>query len=131
MSSLIDNNYTTEDEMIALIYECYAIPYAELGNIDINLSSYMPYSIARKYHAVPFKQEGNKLYVAMKDPLDRYAIEDIKIFCKMDVIPFISHRAKIAKAIDILYRVECENVVELSKEKAKITDHYNKIHYGL
>ncbi len=127
LSSLIDNNYTTEDEMIALIYECYAIPYAELGNIDINLSSYMPYSIARKYHAVPFKQEGNKLYVAMKDPLDRYAIEDIKIFCKMDVIPFISHRAKIAKAIDILYRdwnVENAILDYQREESQKYTDHY-------
>lgn len=127
LSSLIDNNYTTEDEMIALIYECYAIPYAELGNIDINLSSYMPYSIAQKYHAVPFKQEGNKLYVAMKDPLDRYAIEDIKIFCKMDVIPFISHRAKIAKAIDILYRdwnVENAILDYQREESQKYTDHY-------
>ncbi len=103
LCSLVDNKWMTEDQLIELIDECYGIPYTDLENIDTNLGSYIPYSSAKEYNLVPFRQKGDVLYVAMENPLDRYAIEDIKVLSSMEVVPYISHRASIKRAIDYLY----------------------------
>lgn len=103
LRSLVDNKYVTEEQLIQIVDECYGIPYTDLSNIDIELCKYIPYSSAKMHNLVPFKRSGDILYVAMENPLDRYAIEDIRILSSMDIVPYIALRRDIERAIDIIY----------------------------
>lgn len=102
---LTENTVMTEDEIIELITNYYNIPYINLDttSIDIKLTTYIPYSHAKKYNVLPLYQEGNTLYIVMEDPLNMDAIEDIKAISGMDIQPYICHGAKIQRMVNLLY----------------------------
>ena len=84
------------------------IPFIDLGNvhIDSQMKSVVPYQLADKYNVVPVKIENELLYVAMEDPLDFIAIEDLKLVTNLDIAPVISYQDSIAAAINELYGSE-------------------------
>ncbi|HAE42977.1 MAG TPA: type II secretion system protein GspE, partial [Clostridiales bacterium] len=57
-------------------------------------------NLARRYNAVPVKVKGDKLTVAMYDPLNIYAIDDIEIATGMKVEPVLASKKDIVSAID-------------------------------
>ena len=67
------------------------------------LTEILPKNIAKKHGLVPVKLIGNALYIAMSDPLNFVAIEDVKNATRKRVIPMIATADSIEREIATLY----------------------------
>ncbi len=102
---LVDNGYINEDELNQVLEFQLGIPYIDLSKFSLNsdLIKYIPEQLARKYQAVPLVNSRGKLKVAMSDPSDLVAVDDIERVAGIKVNPVIATRKEIKKAIGILY----------------------------
>lgn len=101
----------------------------ELGIPPINLSKYkispdiikiIPERIARQYCIMPVAILGNTLTLAMSDPLNIFAIDDIKMLTQFDIDPVLATEADIKEAITAYYGsqgTEMTKILEEAKEK--------------
>ena len=102
---LIDRGIITEKQLIEALQMQLGIEFVDLSKTDIDarMSSQVSKNIARKYGVVPVKVENDKLYLAMKDPMNFMAIEEVKTASRKRVIPMIATSNSIDRAIMNLY----------------------------
>lgn len=105
---LIDDEYITEMQMIRSLSEQLSMPYMDLSTVSLSpeLSSLIPENMARSNMMVPIRREGKVLTVAVADPLDYRAINDIGTYTKLKINPVIAERAKIENKIKALYTTQ-------------------------
>src|SRR5207247_2253685 len=72
--------------------------------LNPDLSVTIPEPLARRYRAVPLILDGKSLTVAMADPLDFDAIQDISFFSGCTVKPVLAGRSAIKEAAENIYR---------------------------
>ena len=88
-------------------------------SIPLELAQYVPRSIAKKYCVVPVKLVRNSLYLAMSDPLDFVAQDEVKTASRKRIIPMIATRKAVEQAISRLYGNEgTARVIEEMKREA-------------
>ncbi len=88
-------------------------------SIPVELASYVPKNIAKKFCVVPVKLVKDTLYLAMSDPLDFVAQEEVKVASRKRVIPMIATRRTTEHAISLLYGSEgTAGVIEEMKREA-------------
>ena len=97
--------FVTQDQINQLLCEQLDIEFVNLRKIDINDAAVklVPEATARKYLLLPFNNEGNILYVAMENPMDILAMDDIEIITNMTVQPFLANASDINTVIDKYY----------------------------
>lgn len=102
---LIDNGFITEEQLISSLQMQLGIDFADLTamSIPIELAKYVPRAIARSHSVVPVKLVKDTLYIAMSDPLDFVAQEQIKAASHKRVIPMIATKRATQQAINMLY----------------------------
>lgn len=102
---LVDDGIITEDDIAVALSDQLNIEIVDLQsiNIDRSVTQLIPVSILKKYTMMPFAfSENNKniLRVAMENPLDTYAQEDISIITNYQVEPVVATTRSIMLAID-------------------------------
>ncbi|KYH35331.1 type II secretion system protein E [Clostridium tepidiprofundi DSM 19306] len=102
---LIDEKILSEDDIIEVLEKQLGIKKVKLDIVKVDKKAIetIPESLARKYNVIPISFLGNKMRVAMSDPLNIFAIDDIKIASGFDVIPLIATIRDILDAIDRYY----------------------------
>ena len=112
---LVDEGFVTIND-IAELLECQlGIPYIDLERhfIKAEIVLKIPESIARRYDLIAIDIEGNSLLVAMSDPLNIFAIDDLKLHTNYEIKPVMADKASIRRNIDKYYRRElAERVLE-------------------
>ena len=95
----------TELEMIEALQMQLGVEFVDLNKITIptELAQIVPQNIAKQYHIVPVRMIRDELYLAMSDPLNFYAIEEVRRVVKKRVVPMIAMSDSIDRAIQILY----------------------------
>jgi len=83
--------------------------------VDPAVLALVPENLARRHRVVPIYAEGDRLAVAMADPEDLQAIEDIHAHCGLHIIPVPVAAAEIQEAIDLYYKVTGEITRELEQ----------------
>jgi len=83
----------------------YNLPVVNLERLDIarDVVSLIPAEVATKFQVLPLKREGRILTIAMANPSNIFAIDDIKFITGLDVQPVVCGEASIKKAIDAHY----------------------------
>ena len=74
--------------------------------IDTDIVKLVTETIARRYDLIPIEIEGNNLVVAMSDPLNMYAIDDVAYYTNLNVVPVIASIDQIRKAIGVFFGEE-------------------------
>lgn len=102
---LVDEGIITEDDIAVALSNQLNIEIVDLQNINVDKSvtQLVPVNILKKYTMMPFAfSENNKnvLRVAMENPLDTYAQEDISIITNYQVEPVVATTRSIMLAID-------------------------------
>jgi type IV pilus assembly protein PilB len=99
---LIRMGAVTEQEVALALTAQYGFPYLPLDNyeIDAEVANSIPGNLARQYCLIPIDRIGNALTVAMSDPSNMQAIEDIEMTTNCVVQAFVSTPSDIQKAID-------------------------------
>ncbi len=102
---LIDNNIISEHQLIDALQLQLGVDFIDLTTvyIPVELAKYVPRAMAKKYCAVPVKLVKDELYIAINDPLNFPAQEEIKSASRKNVIPMIATRNAIEQAIATLY----------------------------
>jgi type IV pilus assembly protein PilB len=121
---LIDEGFITEKEIIKVLELQLGIPYIGLNKvvIDPETVKLLPEHIARKYKAIPVNKEDNKLVVALSDPLNILAIDDLKMITGMDIKAAIATREEIERTIDRYYSSKDSIQKVLQEMKDEIED---------
>lgn len=112
---LIDEKILTESQMIEVLEFQLGIPHVDLDkyHIDPEIPKLINENLARRHLLIPLKKDRGKLVVAMNDPLNIFAIDDIKIFTGFVVEPVIATKEDILTAIDRFYeKVSAEKALE-------------------
>ena len=122
---LIDNNFITEQQLIDALQMQLGVDFVDLTavSIPLELAKYVPRAIAKKYCVVPVKLVKDELYVAMSDPLNFLAQEEIKASSHKRVVPMIATRRAVEQAISTLYGSEgTARAIEDMKREAGTQD---------
>ncbi len=104
--SLVELGFAKEEEIAHALTAQYGFPFLSLGNYDINLEviSLIPGRMVRQYFLMPVDKVGNSLSIAMSNPLNVNAIEDVELLSGCSVQVFVTTSSDIKKAIVKYYR---------------------------
>lgn len=105
---LVEQHILTEQDIIQAIEEQTGIKQVDLNEINFDKKAIKAVSqnLCEKYGFVPFELEVNKIKVAMADPLNIFAIDDISIATALDVEVYIAPKSEIYKFIKVIYTSE-------------------------
>lgn len=103
---LVELGFVKEDDIAQSLTAQYGFPYLPLGSYDVNtdITSIIPGRVARQYLLVPIDKIGNNLTLAMSNPLNVQAIEDVELLSGCSVQTFVSTSSDIKKAIEKYYK---------------------------
>lgn len=127
---LVELGFFTETEIQEALEFQLGIPFIDLDRTTIpeDMALTIPDVIARKYTLIPVKVLNNTLYIAMTDPFNLHAIEDVEIVSKMNVSTLFAKEQPILQAIDELYgNVRAEKAIEDFKKENNLQDAVNNI----
>ncbi len=120
---LVDSNIITEDEIIESIEQQTGIKKVDLNttNFDRKAITLIPQNLCNKYILIPFGFDNNKIKVALADPLNIFAIDDVAISTGFEIESFIARKNDISKFIGRYYSSQQVNnaVIQLEKESTK------------
>jgi len=104
---LLELEYLSEDDMVDVVSERLAIPRVTLASmvIDPQVIQRVPVETARRYSLIPIFAIGNTLTLAMADPLNIIAVDEIKYQTGCDIKRAIASESEISGAIDDYYSV--------------------------
>jgi len=98
---LIDLGYLTSKSMIEVLEFQLGIPYVNLAVYPVEAQTVraIPENMARKYEIVPIKFENNTLTVAVSDPTNDNALDDVRIYTGLEVQPVMADADQIKNLI--------------------------------
>ena len=102
---LIDDGIITEQQLIDTLRLQLGIEFVDLSTVepDPQLVDVLPRNIAKKYGVTPVRLHGNTLYLAMSDPLNFMAQEEVRVATHRRVVPMITTADGIERANASLY----------------------------
>ena len=102
---LIKKGFISQDQMLTFLGKAIGISYVSPRQHDIqtNLVQKVPLHVARRYHVIPIKEENGKVIVAMADPLDRFALDDVRASLHAEILPVLASTEEIDILIDRYY----------------------------
>jgi type IV pilus assembly protein PilB len=103
--NLIKLGYVKDDEIIALLSKQYGVPSIALGQFDVDATvvKLVPAETAQKYQIIPLSRSGATLTIAMTDPTNVFAMDDIKFMTGYNVEPVVASETAVIDAITKYY----------------------------
>jgi hypothetical protein len=104
-SILIELEFVREEELARVIAEKMKIPYVSLFEPELPAASIdlLKADVAKKYGVMPVRKEGNTIVIAMSDPMDMEAIDDLRFSTGLVVKPALAMESEIKDAIRKYY----------------------------
>jgi type IV pilus assembly protein PilB len=102
---LVHLGFATEEHIAQSITAQYGFPYLPLDTLDIEpgIVDLIPEQVARQYCVIPIDRIGKSLTIAMANPLNIQAVEDIEMITKCSIQTFVSTETDISAAIERYY----------------------------
>jgi type IV pilus assembly protein PilB len=98
---LTDKQYVTEQDMVISMGRCLDTPPINLSKVHVPeaVQDMVPKDMARAYKLSPICKLGNKLFVAMADPLNVLALDDLRQRTKLEIVPMITTERSVTEAL--------------------------------
>jgi len=108
--------FISDDEITAVLSRQYGVPSINLKyyEVDASVIKLIPQDTAIRYQIVPLSRVGSTLTIAMTDPTNVFAMDDIKFMTGFNVEPVVASESAITEAIHKFYG-EAESAEELSR----------------
>jgi type IV pilus assembly protein PilB len=105
---LIELGYIPESALVAILAEQLGLEFVDLSETQIDPSAValVPESTARRHNCLPVKLDENRLVLAMADPANVVAIDDIRALTKKDVRTVVATKADVLAALNRHYRLD-------------------------
>ncbi len=113
--SLVRLGFVSEDDITEVLSAQFGVPTINLTHFEIDpaILKLVPADVARKYNIIPVGKTGATLTIAMADPTNVFAMDDIKFMTGYNVEPVVASEMGIARAIDRHYGAS--HAIELKK----------------
>ena len=104
-SHLVGLGLARDADVAAVLSRQFSVPFIELGRFDVEPAAIalLPAATARKYETVPLGRTGAALAVAMSDPANVFAVDDIEFMTGCRVEPVVATQAAIRAAVERYY----------------------------
>jgi type IV pilus assembly protein PilB len=105
---LVERGFLTESQLVAALAEQIGLRFIDLGDYPVDGAALarVPPALCRRYNALPVGFEDGKLVVAMSDPANVFAIDDIRSLTGLEVKPAVSTKADVTAAINRYHRAD-------------------------
>jgi type IV pilus assembly protein PilB len=115
-SCLTKMGFITDDDITGVLSRQYGVPSINLKyyEIDPNVIRLIPQDTAQRYQVIPLSRVGSVLTIAMTDPTNVFAMDDVKFMTGFNVEPVVASESAIADAIARFYGSSSTNGEELS-----------------
>jgi type IV pilus assembly protein PilB len=122
-SILVRQGSITEEQLIGFLSRQYGIPSITLGNLDVDGETLrlVPAHIAKKYEVLPVKRIGSTLTLAMSDPTNVFALDDIAFMTNLQILPVVAPQAAIRRALDKAYEAAQQQTASMTDMMSEIT----------
>jgi type IV pilus assembly protein PilB len=117
-SALVKIGVLSEKELVEFLSQHFGVPAIDLSRVEIDESviKIIPADVARKYTILPVAKVGAKITLAMIDPTNVFAMDDIKFMTGYNVDPVVSSETALRTSIDKYYgsthAIELKKVME-------------------
>src|SRR5580765_335905 len=103
--NLVKMGYVKEEDLTRILSQQYGVPSIHLAKVEIDDSvvKLIPSEVAQKYLIMPVSRTGATLTIAMVDPTNVFAMDDIKFMTGYNVEPVVASEVAIKEAIDKYY----------------------------
>lgn len=119
---LIEEGVISEEELLSLLSEELYIPTLHLSKyrFDSGIVNLIPERIARQYNLIALSKIGNTLTVAMSDPLNVFALDDLKTCTNCDIDIVLSSEEGISRIIDLQYGSETKDIKQILEDASSL-----------
>ena len=113
--SLVDLGFVAEDELTRMLSKQYRVPAVALEKIQVpeKVVKTVPSRMAFKHLVLPLRKVGRTLTVAMANPSDLSAIDDLKFVTRMEIEPFIVGEYTLRKHLERYYDTAEDRMQEM------------------
>ena len=117
-SILVKLGFITEEQLIGFLSRQYGIPSITLNRVEIDAETIrlVPTTIALKYEGLPVKRIGGTLTLAMADPTNVFALDDIAFMTNLQILPVVAPQAAIRKGIEKYYEAPTSSMSDMLSE---------------
>jgi type IV pilus assembly protein PilB len=117
-SILVKLGFITEEQLIGFLSRQYGIPSITLNKIEVDAETLklVPTTIALKYEVLPVKRIGGTLTLAMADPTNVFALDDIAFMTNLQILPVVAPQAAIRKGIEKYYEAPSSSMTDMLSE---------------
>jgi type IV pilus assembly protein PilB len=118
---VVEKAYVTDNDLVVAMGRVLNTPPINVGRLMIpsDLAELVPRDIAANYKVLPVARLGNRLFLAMADPLNVLAVDDVKRMTKMDVSPMIASEKAILDRLANLDTSRTGTMEDIIQDAAK------------
>lgn len=108
--SLLEDDYITQEQYGRALAAKHNYPFVSVSDYPVNRAtmSLLPEEVCRRYALVPLEKAGDVLTVALSDPSNVVAIDDVRAATRMTIHPVVATRDEIMSAINLHFRADEE-----------------------
>lgn len=109
--ALVQLRFLKSEDILKAISIQLGIPYVSVlktDGVSLDLVKKVPINFAKKNELLPIKKEGDELQVAISDPINIHALDDLRVLMGMSIRPVIASSSQIVEAINDLYNRNTE-----------------------
>ncbi|MCX5976464.1 MAG: type II secretion system ATPase GspE [Coprothermobacterota bacterium] len=105
---LINMGIISEDQLAQAVSAQWNIPYIDLlsANLNLEVARMVPEDLCRRYKVIPLERDGNRLVLAMADPLDVFSLDHIRLVTGYLIEPRVATESGISAGLDKLFGVD-------------------------
>jgi type IV pilus assembly protein PilB len=128
-SILVKLGFVQEDKLMTFLSKQYGVPYVDLNKFEINpaVIKHIPTDVAQKYRIMPINRTGSTITIAMVDPSNIFAIDDIKFMTGYNVEAVVATEGAIIDSIKKYYGSAKSLVAALGGGVATTTQNEKKL----
>lgn len=118
---LVWEGFISQKDLMVAMSRQLNIPPIDLSKykVDKSIVNLIPERIVKQYSIIPISRIGNVLTVAMSDPLNIFAIDDVKTITNFQIQPIIATEADIKEAIHSYYGMETQDITQMLEGSAE------------
>jgi type IV pilus assembly protein PilB len=110
VAELVEGGVVTESQVASARAAQLGLPFVDLTDYPIDQSavSLVPVALLRRHEVLPIGRDGDRLLLAMADPRDVLALDDIRAAVRMQARPVVAERSDLLAALDRFVRSDSE-----------------------
>ncbi|MGO9401960.1 MAG: type IV-A pilus assembly ATPase PilB [Terriglobales bacterium] len=127
-SALVKLGFLSDEDVTNFLSRQYGVPAINLSYFEIDpaVVKLIPYETAKRYQILPLSRVGASLTIAMVDPTNVFAMDDIKFMTGFNIEPVVASESSILEGIEKAYGVskeaELEQVMQSMNDAGESTD---------